>query len=399
MAHMTSESTDIVIIGGGPAGGTLACALAQGGINVTLIDKGARQEKSEITSDGRAWAITSGSSKFLTSLDIWEKAKKYAAPIREIRVSDQGSNAFVHYDHKEVGTEALGYIIQSPYMNHAIQQVADTLPNLTWVDQKEVTDLTFSDTLVQSTIENNEREFSSPLVIVADGRHSPWRKKLNQKSTQWSYKQTALVCTVEHEEPHLDTAFEHFRAGGPFALLPTPHPNRSSIVWSEKEQNVAAIQSLNDEDFSKAAQEQFGDYLGKWKLVGKRWSYPLGGVFTHKLIGERTAFIGDAAHGIHPVAGQGLNLGFQGIQTLSKVLLEAQSLGLDLGSSFVLQKYQRKQRFSAATMTAGCDSIVRLFSTNFPPARWGRRLSLKMTQKIPFVRKALTRYAMGGKFF
>ena len=249
MAHMTLESTDIVIIGGGPAGGTLACALAQGGLNVTLIDKSTRQEKGEIASDGRAWAITEGSVKFLSSLGIWEKAQKFAAPIREIRVSDQGSHAYVHYDHKEVGAEALGYIIQSPYMNQAIHQVAHTLPTLKWIDQTKVTDLQFSETQVRSTLDKGTQNFSSPLVIIADGRQSSWRKKLSQKATQWSYRQTALVCTIEHEEPHLDTAFEHFRPNGPFALLPTPHPCQSSIVWSEKDKNIATIVScMNDND-------------------------------------------------------------------------------------------------------------------------------------------------------
>ena len=228
----------------------------------------------------------------------------------------------------------------------------------------------------------------------ADGRASGTAERAGIKRTGWDYGQTALVCAIDHEKPHHGIAHQFFMPPGPLAILPLPG-NRSSIVWSERTETAKAIHALSDAEYIQALRPRFGDFLGEISLAGKRFTYPLNLTIANSFIGDRMALVGDAAHGMHPIAGQGLNAGLRDVGALAEVITEASRRGEDIGSSLVMERYQQWRRFDTASLAAATDVFNRLFSNDNPLLRLGRDIGMGLAGAVPGLRRNFVREAAG----
>ncbi len=409
---MVEHHTEVVIAGGGLVGNTLALALAKGGINVVVVDPLPRAAQVEAGFDGRTSAISEGSSRILDQVGAWQHMKNEAQPIHDIRVCDQDKPGFVHYSDKELGGTPFGYILENNRLRRGIYLALEQAQNITMITDK-VTGFTRTDNSITAALGNGDT-VTAPLLIAADGRFSSLRDQAAIPHRVISYRQTAIVCVIEHEHPHEGLALEKFYPAGPFAILPLIPPltsppqaggteggmgNRSGIVWTEHEKDAPEYLKLSDAEFDAELQRRVGEastsYWGKVHAVGKRFSYPLKLMHAEGFIAPRFALIGDAAHGIHPIAGQGVNLGYRDVAVLSELLIEQRKLGLDLGSEVVLRHYQRWRRFDSMSMTASTDILNRLFSNDIPGMSLVRRAGLTAVNHMPPLKRFFMRHAMG----
>lgn len=431
--------SDIAIIGGGLAGMTLAIACAQHGIRTTLVEAEALPDLTDRRYDGRSSAIAYGSQRVLAAIGAWSFIADEAQPIRDIRVTDGGgfqrdarraggiSPFFVHYSHRDLPAAEtsgaghhpghhhpghphtgesrqppFGYIVENRASRigliRRLQQIAAithvTATTATAVDlQAEGATVTLSD----------GRRITTRLVIAADGRRSALRGFAGIGSQEFDYHQTAIVCTVAHERDHQGVAHEHFLPAGPFAMLPmTDGPDdhgitrhRSSIVWTEDPRLVNFLIGLDDDAFGTEIERRFGLSLGHVRPIGPRFSYPLKLLVAERYLGDRLVLVGDAAHGIHPIAGQGFNLGIRDVAALAEVLVDAKRLGQDLGSALVLERYARWRRFDNLLLAGVTDGLTRLFSNDLAPVRLVRDLGFALFNKLPPVKRLAMRHAMG----
>ena len=386
-------NSDILIIGGGLVGGTLACALAGAGLSVTVVDAGDPTAGLDAAFDGRASAIALASQRALDGIGLWPLMADQTAPIEDIRVSDGQSLYFLHYDHRDTGDEPFGFMVENRTTRQALYHRMQALDRLHLLAPARLLSLDRSQSGVTAEISNGET-ITARLVVGADGRGSQVREEAAIGLMKWSYRQTGIVCTVEHEKPHLNIAHERFLPGGPFAILPL-RGNRSSIVWTEREDLAAAIMALDEAEFLAELGRRFGDFLGAIDLAGGRWAYPLTLQQAETAVCRRLALVGDADHGMHPIAGQGLNMGLRDVAALAEVLIDAHRLGLDLGSAVVLNKYSRWRRFDNTLMLALTDGLNRLFSNNIRPISLARDLGLAAVNRLPPLKKLFMRHAMG----
>jgi 2-octaprenyl-6-methoxyphenol hydroxylase len=390
--------TELAIVGGNLSGLSLAIACAAAGIDVAVIDREDPAKFRDAAFDGRTTAIAYGSQQVLQGIGVWEKIAPYAEPIREIRVADGDSPLFLHYDRQDVGAEALGFIVENRVLRAALQDRAESLPHLTLYAPNAVETVAFDDAQARLTLADG-RSIATSLVVGADGRESRMRDTAGIKTWRKSYRQTAIVCTVRHEEPHDGIAVEHFRAAGPFAILPMLTSEtgayRSSIVWTEDEHTAPAMLAFDQASFTRELAARFGDFLGTLEVEGGRWSYPLMLIQAARYTATRLALVGDAAHVIHPIAGQGWNLGVRDIAALAELLVDAHRLGLDLGSSDLMRRYERWRRFDSMTLTAVTDGLNRLFANELPPLKLARDLGLAAVNRAPGLKRFFMRHAMG----
>ncbi len=384
---------DVLIIGGALIGGTLACALGRAGISVAVVDMANPAVAMDAKFDGRASAIALSSRRLLEGIGIWDKVSNSAAPMLDIRVSEAGSRLFLHYDHGAVGDEPFGHMVENTHLRRALLEAMGTLDSVRLFAPSTCMELDRSGGRVHARLSGGER-ISAQVAIAADGRGSPTREAAGIGIVTWRYDQIAIVCTVSHEEPHRFIAHEHFLPAGPFAILPLLG-NRSSLVWTEREDLAPAILALDEEAFTIELRRRFGDFLGRVEVVGPRWSYPLCLHFANTAIAERLALVGDALHGMHPIAGQGLNMGFRDVAALAEVLTDTFRLGLDIGAPDVLEQYQRWRRFDNMLMLALTDGLNRLFSNDITPIRLARTLGLGTVNRIPPLKRFFMRHAMG----
>lgn len=386
-------STDVLISGGGLAGMTMACALSRGGLDVAVVDQATPQATLEPLFDGRSSAIAFASYRMLEAIGVWGGMGGLAQPIEEIRVSDGASPLFLHFDHEDLGEGPLGYMLENRHIRMALDRALRADPNIRRFAPDHIVSLT-RDVHGARALLASGRQISAPLVISAEGRQSPLREDAGIRCMAWDYRQTGIVTTVQHERPHNGVAHERFMPGGPFAILPlTGH--RASLVWTEPEDLAKVIMGLSDAGFNAEMRKRFGDFLGHVETVGARWQYPLKFQHATSYIAERLCLVADAAHGIHPIAGQGLNMGFRDIAALSEVLVDAARRGEDIGSSLVLERYQQWRRVDNWMLAGVCDSLNRLFSNNIAPVRIARDLGLGLVQQIPPLKKFLMRHARG----
>jgi 2-octaprenyl-6-methoxyphenol hydroxylase len=384
---------DIAVVGGGLSGLSLAIACAAAGIETAVVDREDPAKFRDAAYDGRTTAIAYGSQQVLKGIGVWDALSAYAEPIREIRVADGDSPLFLHYDRAEIDAEALGYIVENRLLRGALQARAETLPSLTLYAPSAVEQVEFGETQAQLALSDAGR-IAASLVVGADGRNSPMREAAGIKTWRKSYRQIAIVCVVRHEKPHRGVAVEHFRAAGPFAILPM-QGNRSSIVWTEEEHEASLLLALDDKAFAHQLASRFGDFLGRVEPEPGRWSYPLSLILAERYAAPRLALIGDAAHVIHPIAGQGWNLGVRDIAALAELLVDAHRLGIDLGSAELLRRYERWRRFDSLTLTTVTDGLNRLFSNEAPPLRLARDLGLAAVNHAPGLKRFFMRHAMG----
>ncbi|MHB1219308.1 MAG: UbiH/UbiF/VisC/COQ6 family ubiquinone biosynthesis hydroxylase [Alphaproteobacteria bacterium] len=384
---------DVLIVGGGMAGQTLAAALGGAGLEVVLVDRERPAEARTLAHDGRTSAIAFGAMRALDAIGVGPRLADEAEPILEIRVSDRDSPLFLHYDHAALGNDPLGFIVENVAIRDALGEHLVGLPNVRIVAPASVAQLERGRGRATATLDDG-RTVTAPLAVAADGRHSPTRRAAGINVAEWSYPQTGLVCTIAHEKPHHGVAHERFLPAGPLAVLPM-RGNRSSIVWTERADLAPAMLALDDASFAREIENRFGPHLGAMTLEGARWSYPLAFTLADRYVLPRLALLGDAARAIHPIAGQGFNLGLRDAAVLAEVVVDAARLGLDPGDASVLERYERWRRFDGLALAATTDLLNRLFSTAFPPAQIVRDLGLAMVNEIPPLKRFFMRDAMG----
>ena len=384
---------DIIIIGAGPIGSLCAILHADLGLKVAVIDRAPKKILANPKRDGRGIALTYGSKNVLEKLDIWQKIPKTEAePIKEIRVSDGDSPMFLHFDGQEAGPHPLGYIVESHLVRKFIYQKLTKQKNITVFDEATISD--FETDAHQVTVDLGNQQLTASLLVAADGRYSFAREKMGIEFINHDYGQTAMVCSVNHDKPHHGVAHERFLPPGPLAFLPMTG-NKSSIVWTESPEEAKKIMTLSDEGYAKLMQSRFGPHLGDLELDGSRWAYPLKMIHARTYIGQRFVLVGDSAHAVHPIAGQGLNLGLRGVCTLAEEVEDMQKLGLDIGSCSVLKNYESRQKTAAISMIIATHGLNGLFATNAWPIKLVRDFGLSMVNEMPGMKNWFMRQAMG----
>jgi 2-octaprenyl-6-methoxyphenol hydroxylase len=400
---------DICVVGAGPVGGTLACRLAQAGLSTVVVDRAALPPMEHPAFDGRAYAIAAGSRDLLETAGLWPSLPEPPCPILDIRVSDgrvgqPASPLFLHFDHHEAGADAgpFGWMVEARSVRRALNARFPQLPALSvFAPAAASVERTPRDAQVRIA---GGPSVTCRLVIAAEGRNSPLRDTARIPVTRLPYRQTSIVCAVSHELPHRNTALEHFLPTGPFAQLPmsaSPDAeaggaaNVSAIVWTEDSRIAERMLALDDPRFAAEIMRRLGTHLGWVRPIGRRWNYGLSAMLAHRYMDTRLALVGDAAHGIHPIAGQGLNLGFRDAIALAELLSEAHRTGADPGSAALLGRYQRRRRADNLAMLAMTDGLDRLFSNDNPALRALRGLGIAAVHRLPPVKRLFMRRAMG----
>ncbi|WP_306251301.1 UbiH/UbiF/VisC/COQ6 family ubiquinone biosynthesis hydroxylase [Parvularcula sp. IMCC14364] len=399
--------SDTIIVGGGLTGSLAALALADAGFSVTLIDADDPANMTGDNFDGRTTAIAYASARLLKKLGLWERMAPQAGAINDILVTDgrpagrfrkgEVAPGFLHFDSRELGegdaATPLGWIVENRLMRRVFFDAIAQHENITLIAPGLCKSMKAAAGHAEVSLTNGDTH-RTRLVIGADGRRSPLREQAKIKTARWHYPQSGIVCTVAHEKDHLGIAQEVFLPAGPFAILPMTD-NRSSLVWTENAKSADSYMALSDTPFLAEITKRFGSYLGELSLAGPRWSYPLGFHIASRFHADRLALIGDAAHGIHPIAGQGYNLGVKDIAALRDVLLETRQAGLDIGHGTPLAKYDRWRRFDSASLAFGTDALNRIMSIDNDLLRSARSAGMGLVNRIDPLRKIFMRQAGG----
>jgi 2-octaprenyl-6-methoxyphenol hydroxylase len=393
-----ADDVELLIAGGGLNGLLLGVACAGVGLSTAVIDREDPATMVGVRFDGRTSAIAYGSRLVFDGVGLWPSIAPEAESIREIRVADNNSPLFLHYDHRDLMSEAagpppLGYIVENRVLRRVLLERACSLPSLRLLAPRTVARM--EATAHSATIELTDGErLQARLVVAADGANSSLRRAAGIGVVEWRYRQIGIVTTVRHERPHGGIAIEHFLPAGPFAILPMTG-NRSSIVWTEHADLATRILALPEDEFIDELRARFGEFLGAVEPVGPRFSYRLGLMQADRYIDRRLALLGEAAHVIHPIAGQGLNIGIRDIAALAEAIVDAHRLGLDIGDASVLERYQRWRRPDALLLAGVTDGLNRLFSNAIPPAKMARNVGLSIVHRLPPLKRLLMQHAMG----
>ena len=391
-------TTDIAIIGGGLTGSLMALASVNSGFSVCIIDAISAKTQKDPDFDGRSYAIAMASGRMLKALGLWEDLEADAQPILDIKVTDGAvaehpSPFFLHFDKYGLDEGPMGHMIEDRHLRSLLQRRLIDNENIKYLSGRRLEDQSTQKTSSILTIDDGG-QVHARLVICADGRNSTSAKRAGVTYIGWKYAQSALVCALEHEHSHNGFAYQHFMPPGPLAILPLKD-NRCSIVWTETAENARAITTMDNDAYLDVLKPRFGDFLGEIKLVGKRFFYPLDMSIAKSFIAERVAVIGDAAHGMHPIAGQGLNAGMRDIAALSQLCKEAKARGEVFGSDAVLARYQEWRRFDATALTLTMDVLNRLFSNDSSLLRNLRTIGMGVVNRFPSAKRTFTREAAG----
>lgn len=399
MTEAPPFDADILIAGGGLAGMTMALACAQGGFKTMVFDTVDPETAVGAAFDGRVSAIAFASCRLYEALGLWDEMAKDAQPINDILVTDghvrQGASPFfLHFDHREIGDEPLGHLIENRHNRVVLQAAIQANDKIDYRAPVKVEAASVDDFGMTLTLDSGEK-FRGRLCIGADGRGSRMREGAGIKTVNWPYKQTGIVTTVHHERDHEGIAQEYFLPSGPFAILPMTG-RRASLVWTERPEIAKEILALDDAGFQDELEARFGTYLGPIEALGPKWSYPLTLQLARSYIAPRLALVADAAHGIHPIAGQGLNLGLRDVAALAEVLVDTARLGLDIGALDALERYQRWRRFDNVAGALSMDLLNRVFSNDIGPLRLARDVGLSIVNAVPPARRFFMRQAGGA---
>lgn len=386
---------DVIIVGGGLTGPLCALALADAGLRSIVIDGRPRSDFDAAGFDGRSYSLALGSVRVLRALDLWEGLE--AQPITGIRASDgragEGASPLhLAFDAAEIGEPFMGQMVEDRHLRARLLAACDASDRVEMRFGASVTAQAVEGLRVR--VETTEGSLEGGLLLGCDGRGSGVAERAGIARTFKDYGQTSLVCAVTHARPHDGIAHQFFMPPGPLAILPLTG-NRSSLVWTEATEVAAEVNALPDAEYLDVLRPRIGGFLGDLDLVGDRWTYPLNITLAVDYAADRLALVGDAAHGIHPIAGQGLNLGVKDVAALAHVLGRARRRGEDIGRLDVLERYQRWRRFDSAAMGVFTDAVNRLFSNDDPVLRMGRDLGMGVISALPSVRRRFIREAAG----
>lgn len=398
-----SEQFDVVIAGGGFVGLALAQALrlcSDEAMRIAVVDPGALTAPGG-ESDARASAISAGSRRLLETLGVWGEVAEHAQPMLEIEITDSAletplRQVFLHYsnllDDGEKG-EPASHVVENWRLLAALQGAAENGGNITFFASSVVADYAADATAVAVTLADG-RTLEAKLLVAADGRRSKLRRKAGIKTVGWSYDQVGIVTTVRHEFDHGGKAVQHFLPSGPFAMLPLKD-RRMSLVWTERRPLGERLMGLGDDEFLAELSERFGGRLGEVALAGPRASWPLAMHLARAMIADRFVLVGDAAHGVHPIAGQGLNIALRDVAALVETIIEARRLGADIGVGQPLERYQRWRRFDSWLAAATMDGLNRLFSNDNALLRSFRDAGLGIVERSPRLKAFFVKEAAG----
>ena len=389
------DRADVIIFGGGLVGLALASALDSSGVSTIMVDPADPAPRSEASFDGRTSAVSSSSMRMLETIGLADHLAEPGCPIWRIAVADGLKPGGLHFDPDD--NEPLGFMHQNRHLRAALQARAEAGKNIWMMWKSRVTDVDRGDHGVVVSLEDG-RKLSAPLLVAADGRNSRTREAAGINVARWRYDHQAIVSVLRHERPHEHVAYEIFYPTGPFALLPMNDDaggHRSAIVWSVPQEDAAGWLSLNDDDFAAEAEAAMGGFLGKIVMLAPRSTFPLGFHHAAQMTSQRLALVGDAAHAIHPIAGQGLNLGFRDAAALTQVLVEGARLGLDLGDAQLLDRYQRWRSFDALSVAFATDSLTRVYGIPGATASAVRRFGMGLVGRISPLRNKLMSEARG----
>jgi 2-octaprenyl-6-methoxyphenol hydroxylase len=395
----------VCIVGAGPVGGTLGCRLAMAGVATAIVDRAPLPPMENPAFDGRAYAVAAGPRRLLEAAGLWDRLPLPTCPIVEIRVTDgrvgcAASPLHLHFATRELSEAAgpFGWMVEARSLRVALNAHMATLPGLHVFAPVDARVERGPDGVVVRVA--GGPEIACRLVIAAEGRRSVLRDEAGIPVTRLPYGQTGIVCAVAHERPHHNVALEHFLPSGPFAQLPMcgldDAPHVSAIVWTEHDRLARIMLGLDDARFAREVGRRLGDHLGVVRPIGRRWSYPLAAMIAHRYTDARLALVGDAAHGIHPIAGQGLNLGFRDVEVLAGLVIEAVAAGADPGGAELLARYQRRRRPDNLAMLAATDALERLFSNDRRGVRLARDLGIAAVHRAAPLKRLFMRQAMGG---
>jgi 2-octaprenyl-6-methoxyphenol hydroxylase len=398
MEQSPGTRQDVLIIGGGLTGLALACALGSSGASACLVERRPLEAMVEPAHDGRVTAIARGSRQLLERIGAWRHIVGGAQPILDIEVGEGGSPARVHYDHRAVGDEPLGWIVENRVIRRGLMDRLAELDGIEVAAPAEIAALERLPGRVEARLADS-RELRASLLAVCEGRFSTTREAAGIGARRWTYGQTGIVCSFAHEKPHGGRAVERFFPDGPFAILPqtgtADHPHRSSIVWALRDDVAASVMQLADGPFTAEAQVRVGEELGALELASRRWHYPLTLVWADAYTAHRLVLVGDAARGIHPIAGQGWNLALRDVASVAEIVEDRIRLGLDPGDAVALERYAAWRSFDSLMLVAVTDGINRLFANDILPIKLARNLGLGLVERTPPLKRFFMRHAMG----
>lgn len=387
------ERFDVVILGAGLVGLTLGIALSGHGVRCAVIDPANVVDSSAPGFDGRVSAISSTSFAMLSAIGVAPFLEGKGCPIDRIWVSDglaPGALDFV----PDADDGVMGTMFPNRALRIALEQAAQAATHLTRFQPDRAVHVDRNADGVTLTLESGVM-IHGALLVAAEGRNSPTREAAGIRTTRWQYKHTAIVTALDHAVPHANTAYEIFYVGGPFALLPMQPGTRSAIVWTVPTDQAPAMLKLSERAFLAEAQKRIGGFLGEITLAGPRSSYPLGFHHAAQITDTRLALVGDSAHAIHPIAGQGLNLGFRDVAALVEVLVEGKRLGLDPGDAQLLARYQRWRGLDSLSVSVAMDGLVRLFDIPGRLPALARRAGLAAVQRTSLLKGRFMAEARG----
>jgi 2-octaprenyl-6-methoxyphenol hydroxylase len=385
-------AADVAVVGGGLNGLSLAAALGSAGVATIVIDQEDPKTAIGAAFDGRAFAIAFSSMRLLKACGVWRHLEA-SQPILDIRVSDGDSLLFLHYDHRDVGPEPMGQMVESRHLRLALYARLAELDAVRLLAPARLAAADWRGERAKLRLADGTL-IKAELCVAADGARSKLREQAAIGSIGWSYHQAGIVCTVAHELAHQGVAHERFLPAGPFAILPLTG-NRSSLVWTESATFAPKLLQLPEDEFLAELRQRFGEHLGALALTGPRWSYPLSLHLAERYSDGRLVLVGDAAHVIHPIAGQGLNLGLRDVAALAEIVVDAKRLGLDCADPLALSRYQRWRRLDCLMLAAVTDSLNRLFSNGLAPVKLMRDLGLGLVNEFPPLKRFFMRHAMG----
>jgi 2-octaprenyl-6-methoxyphenol hydroxylase len=401
MPNKTNNSQyDLVIVGGGMVGASLACALGNQPLRIAIVEAVPYKAESQPSYDDRAIALSFGTHTIFNSIGVWPHLAQHATAIKHIHVSEQGAFGVTRLHHSEEGVPALGYVVTARDIGQALVSQLKTLKNVDVISPAQLSELHSDDESVCVTVRKGKKTMplQSKLLVAADGGESTTRQLLGITASKTEYRQSAIIANVSTQQPHRNIAFERFTPDGPLALLPMSSDgdeHRCAVVWTRPGDQVDAIAALQEPDFLQQLQHSFGNRLGRFLKAGKRAVYPLYLMHVQEQVRPRVALIGNAAHTLHPIAGQGFNLGLRDVAALAEIIVNARQAQSDIGDLSVLQQYAQWRKADHRQIIGFTDTLVKLFSNRVAPLQSARTAGLLALDTLPPVKHVLAKHTMG----